>query len=303
MNKEEVVRALDKSYLDNVRMIEFACDKLGEKSRSLEKQIKTLGISKDIEKPSMSIDSSDNLSISAGGFVFFLFAAIAYAVAESIKELLGWLLPSSWVNIFYFFAKVLVFIGFCLIVGGISGLAQSSSNQKKYYKFKVTEYEKAIIKDRERVEKENDQKEQLLKSLKFYHKKFDEADRIRCQLYSENIIPQEFRNIHAIYYLYSYLATSKQNLEQALLHCSLNKIQQQLNVLIQQNNEIIYSLSEMHLKYSDMKNQNNELFNMAEQRLANIERNQHELGERQENSNRTLEFFASSNFWNDFFKK
>ena len=63
------------------------------------------------------------------------------------------------------------------------------------------------------------------------------------KMYSLNIIPDPFRNIYAVHYLYNYISTSNQTLENAMLHCDLEQIKQKLDKIIQQNEEIIINQS------------------------------------------------------------
>lgn len=53
----------------------------------------------------------------------------------------------------------------------------------------------------------------------------EEAERIRNVVYSPNIIPSKFRSLSAIYFLWDFITTSQMDLQSALLHCDLDKIQ------------------------------------------------------------------------------
>ncbi|SEK99239.1 hypothetical protein SAMN02910353_01667 [Ruminococcus sp. YRD2003] len=54
-----------------------------------------------------------------------------------------------------------------------------------------------------------------------------------AKAYSANIIPQQFRNIQGVYYLYDYLSTSNQSLSEALMQANLESIKQKMDKMIQ----------------------------------------------------------------------
>lgn len=87
------------------------------------------------------------------------------------------------------------------------------------------------------------QHEEDLKKLKPLTKELDSAKMLRDRIYQCNIIPNQFRNIYAAYYLYDFISTSKQSLSTALLHFDLNEIKKKLDKIIEQQEEIIINQS------------------------------------------------------------
>ena len=99
-----------------------------------------------------------------------------------------------------------------------------------------------------------------------------EAVKVRSlldKMYSFNILPSQFRNIHCIHYLYEFLSSSNQSLESAILHCDLNGIKQKLDKIIQQNEDIIINQSILMAQNQRIIDNNQEYLN----KLASIERN------------------------------
>ena len=97
----------------------------------------------------------------------------------------------------------------------------------------------------------------------------DKAKELLKKAYSINLIPQQFRNIYAVWFIYDYLSTSNENLSAAFLHCDLDKIKQKLDTIIEQQEEIIISQRILMAQNEQMIEQNQQTLNM----LASIERN------------------------------
>lgn len=73
-----------------------------------------------------------------------------------------------------------------------------------------------------------------------WEKKLKEAEKLRTDLYSVNIIPKPYRKIHAAYYLYDYFEGSREtDLDKIINTMLLDVIVQEMGTLIAQNQEII----------------------------------------------------------------
>jgi len=70
-------------------------------------------------------------------------------------------------------------------------------------------------------------------------KELDAVNKLLRKEYNLNIVPSNFRNITAIYYLYDFIKTSNQSFTTALMHFDLHEIKSKLDTVIQQNQEII----------------------------------------------------------------
>lgn len=98
---------------------------------------------------------------------------------------------------------------------------------------------------------------------------YDKSEELLNNAYSLNIIPKQFRNIYAIYYLYDFITTSDTSLSTALLHCDLNEIKQKLDTVIKQQQKIIINQAVMVAQNQTIIKQNTEKLH----KLASIEQN------------------------------
>lgn len=96
-----------------------------------------------------------------------------------------------------------------------------------------------------------------------------DAKKLLDQSYSLNIIPGQYRNIYAVYYLYDFISTSNQPLSTALLHLDLKEIKEKLDKVIEQQEEIIINQSILMSQNQQMMEQNQMQLNQ----LASIEKN------------------------------
>lgn len=95
------------------------------------------------------------------------------------------------------------------------------------------------------------------------------VSKILRNLYNVNIIPQQFRNLHTVYFLYDFIKTSNETLSTALLHYDLDKIKEKLDTVIDQQKEIIINQAIIIAQNAQMIEQNQQTLN----RLASIEQN------------------------------
>lgn len=97
----------------------------------------------------------------------------------------------------------------------------------------------------------------------------DKANNLLQRAYQVNIIPLQFRNLYAIYYLHEFIGTSRESLSTALLHCDLNEIKTKLDKIIAQQREII-------IQQAIIASQNKQLLQQHKlqlERLSSIESN------------------------------
>ena len=100
-------------------------------------------------------------------------------------------------------------------------------------------------------------------------KEYQKVDELLQKAYDINIIPKQFRNIHAIWFIHDYVTSSNETLSAALLHCDLDEIKQKLDTIIEQNNRIIIQNAIQIAQNSQMLQQNQQMLS----RLASIESN------------------------------
>ncbi len=87
--------------------------------------------------------------------------------------------------------------------------------------------------------------------------------------YDINIIPQQFRNFEAVWYLKDFITSSNETLTTALLHCDIEKIKQKLDTIIEQQEEIILNQAYQIAQNNQIISQNQNMLN----NLASIESN------------------------------
>lgn len=79
----------------------------------------------------------------------------------------------------------------------------------------------------------------LIKKLNGIYDEHTKVTELLTKAYNVNIIPKQFRNLQAIYFLHDYISTSNETLSSAFLHCDLDVIKQKLDIIIEQQEEII----------------------------------------------------------------
>lgn len=145
-----------------------------------------------------------------------------------------------------FFRWVIIVLGGFFLAGILASLLDqvrlNGMDMEKY-----NEREKMYL---EAVENYNKTKESIPvlqeqeNSLHLQYKKDKEQltqiSSLREKLYSVNIIPNKYRNLHAAYYLYDYFCSSQEDdLDGIIKTMLLDDIVQQLDVIIQQQRQVI----------------------------------------------------------------
>ena len=113
-----------------------------------------------------------------------------------------------------------------------------SKYQRKlqYWEETVVENEKA----RKEVPKYYTALQQEQKKNKVLQSRLYDAQALRKNLYDVNIIPKQYRNIYAAYYLYDYFSTCRENdLDKIIQTMLLDEIKKKLDKIIVQNEKII----------------------------------------------------------------
>ncbi len=97
----------------------------------------------------------------------------------------------------------------------------------------------------------------------------NKASELLQQAYDVNIVPSQFRNLYAIYYLADFINTSNESLSNALLNYNLEKIKEKLDRIIEQQEEIIINQALMTVQNENIMKQNEQQL----RHLASIEQN------------------------------
>lgn len=239
------------NYLYNIRTLEFYCSKLSDRKCDLECKISKLGI-RTIGDGGIGSPEISDIDLGLGG------AAIAL-----IAGLILWWLKKTWVGDFFEIegflgglSVLLIFASICLVIGSVIYLIVD-------YKRREAKYNETLVNDKNRVQAELIEKCNLSKQLNQLEDELNRTEDLRTEAYSLNIIPSKFRNIYASYFLYDFISTSAVSLNEALLHCDLDIIQQQLEKVIQQQSEIIMELARANAFNERIVSQNEQMLNHA----------------------------------------
>ena len=84
-----------------------------------------------------------------------------------------------------------------------------------------------------------DKIEVMKKQYEEIKNEYEYANRLLTKEYDVNILPKQFRDIYAVYYLCDFINTSNETLAMALLNYNLDIIKQKLDQIIEQQQEMI----------------------------------------------------------------
>jgi len=98
---------------------------------------------------------------------------------------------------------------------------------------------------------------------------YQKAEQLLQEAYAINIIPKQFRNIHAVWFIHDFMTTSAESLSSAFLQCNLDVIKQNLDTIIEQNNRIIVQYAIHIAQNENVMTQNQQMLN----HLSSIESN------------------------------
>lgn len=136
-----------------------------------------------------------------------------------------------------------VLFGAIMIISllGVSHDLKKESSQK--YAEKMREYSRVMM-ENNLIRSELPA---LNSSLTRYHQEMSQLQTVKNnvkslleKMYDVNIIPRQYRNIYAAYYLYDFMSTSREtDLEKVIQTFVLEEIKQRLDNIIMQNNQIL----------------------------------------------------------------
>jgi len=109
----------------------------------------------------------------------------------------------------------------------------------------------------------------LIKKLNGIYDEHTKVTELLNKAYNVNIIPKQFRNLQAIYFLHDYISTSNETLSSAFLHCDLDVIKQKLDIIIEQQEEIIIGQAILAAQNKELISRNQQ----ALDKLSSIEEN------------------------------
>lgn len=112
----------------------------------------------------------------------------------------------------------------------------------------------------------------LQKKVEGIKEEYRRADELLQSAYSANIIPVQFRNIYAVWYIHDFITTSNESLANALVLRNLDEIKQKLDTIIEQNNRMIIQNAVLMSQNSQILQQNQDMLGKLKNMEDNIER-------------------------------
>lgn len=241
INRDVVIQ-----YLNDIRTLEVAKEKLYKRMEETTEKCKGLGIPQLLRK-----DYEDNSDALIWLGIFILICGIFMVICGTLTNMI----------------KVTI-VSFVFFFGGAVCMLCYFKSKSNYEQNEIN-YNNAVYDDRQRVEKELQEKEQLENDYENMKGELAEAENLLEKSYSVNLIPLQYRNIQAVFYLYNYLSTSQENLQSALLQCNLEEIKFKMDTMIEQQSEMILEMAIQNARLEEMKSQNRRILQHAVQ----IERN------------------------------
>ena len=231
------------NYLYNIRTLEFSKNSLLNKKQIVLQQINSLGYSNYANrKYSFDLSGYGDIWGCCVGLVF---------IEIIVGALLNWIFDVSWIFIIgCIIVAILIALGITIV-----GLIEDFNKKKNF--------DEAVRQDDIRVINELKNREQLNNHLPDLEAEIDKIENLLTESYSVNLIPSKFRNIYAAYFLYDFISTSTASLNEALLHCDLDTIQQKLDEVIQQQEEMIMELAYQNALNEKIVRQNEQILGHA----------------------------------------
>lgn len=240
-----------------------------------------LSISKEKAEKVKKLDTK--VSICAFG-VPIIFSIIAFLLPNDDGEaILPILLLALAVLSFFIFFPI-----FCIIIRKAKKRLESDLKEKQeiYNKCerkynanrqKIDQYKSYMRAYPIALEKYNSIQQECSQFLDAYNNEYEpqlnselsESIETLNRAYNANIIPQQFRSIEGVYYLYDYLSTSNQSLSEALMQANLEAIKQKMDSMIKLQSAQIIQQAQTNAKLENIQQQNERLAQLSEATMNN----------------------------------
>ncbi len=274
-NAMNIEREILINHLYDVRALEIAKQNLIKKVNQNSLKINSLGFHSQIFKPSKS---SVIISFAITSWLSLIFFVIAGAtvlhdrlfevvrngryngISNVPRDLLYDTVPRQ--------PEFRNYVIIAIVISVALGVAVSFMFSISVFK-KTAKYNKMIKHDNERVEKELNEKNELIQINNNCVNEIKNLNNLLTETYSINIIPRQFRNLAGVYYLYDYMSTSQESLQSALLNYNVNKMNIKMDKMIEQQSDMIIQQYVTNSRLETMQNQNHRIM----RQLSNIEQN------------------------------
>ena len=124
--------------------------------------------------------------------------------------------------------------------------------------------------------------------------------------YSMNILPNTYRNLASVYYIYDYMSSSQENLQDTLLHehmeNGIQRILAKLDTIISQNQELIFRTHILEANSKEMINHNKEMLRSLNQTQLNTA-DAAKYAELGANYSAATAYFSLANYLNNKYNK
>lgn len=274
-----VKKGLDRAaviiYLENVLTLEYAIDILNKKWSSINKII--LDFESTNYREIVSISDKEQVGLFYDGQKYYMHFNIAtngnafiglkwgpfYEICwEAIDDNWDYINETRhWPSTYKSSSMLLDLFLVAPIVETSQKRAKKKSFLEAYESFKRRAPGR-YIDNLKKIKPEQDKRSGIEKEAQTAKELLDKA-------YSTNIIPQQFRNIYAVWFIHNYLSTSNETLTSALLHCDLDNIKQKLDTIIDQQRDIIMNQAILAAQNNQIMEQNQRSL----KHLAAIEQN------------------------------
>ncbi len=249
-------------YLKDVVEMEFFKNRLEKELINTEEKIGLLGIPKQFaepEKPQISGLVANIVEF----IVFTLLGVGVFCLGYKLENLFGTIL------------KVLSGLWMLFLVWCYSPLNKQDKRDMEEYQKKLAEYKQLLQSDTSRVRDENIQKKQLIGRYEAMQAQYKDLQKLLQKAYGINLIPNPYRNLGAIYYIYDFMKSSQCSLSETLLHQhfedGINRVLQKLDVIIEQNETIILQNACIEAASKNIQRQNERLLGEIQSVSASTE--------------------------------
>ena len=218
-------------YLQDVCSAEMLCSRLEKEIAQCNNNVQWYAnaVNQRITDPPYPSYSNYSDRDSSGGIIIF---SVIIAIGL-LALMIGWVIIGI---------GVMIYGGIGILAGFIEDSEENERRNKKYNEA-LEIYNKRI----EQNKQLRAQIPQYQESLRAWEQHLDglrnglsKAQALRNSVYSVNIIPSKYRNVHVAYYLFDYFSTCRENdLDKIIQTLLLDQIVQKLDRIIDQNDEII----------------------------------------------------------------
>ena len=248
-------------YLRNLRTLEFikyqcekSIQKINNKSYNMERDLNNVKYKP--PKPCRNIPPKFDVSELFG---IIIFCGIVGLILGYFCDLVFIILPLSiiiaiiWTCYYYNKDKEAYFAD-----------QRRFSNEERQYKI---QYNNNIVYYQNRLSQFKAEAQKRISKINAY---ITHINNMLQNAYNLNIIPQQFRDIYGVTYLYDFISTSNLSLSDAIINCNLQQIKDKLDTIISQCDEIIKQQKKTNANLKEIQRQNNQLLKESKNISNNI---------------------------------